>query len=190
MCIPQSNIMFLPPTVTITQLFPTSCPAPVKQGQLHTHTHTSTITQPLQAHTYPSQSLVHICTRILLNHTYSYTRTFPSQSSALHLISTTRYSTPPAPQIKLFNTTPSIDHHSTMKIYPSLQSKAKENTHTHTYPSQPSALHPISTPRYSTPIHQSLRYLSLIAHYSNRNLHITIRVERILFWLRSGEWCT
>ncbi len=38
MCIPQSNITFLPPTVTITQLFPTSWPAPViKSINQNTH---------------------------------------------------------------------------------------------------------------------------------------------------------
>ena len=31
MCMPQSNIIFFPPTVTITQLFPTSCPAPATE---------------------------------------------------------------------------------------------------------------------------------------------------------------
>lgn len=37
MCIPQSNMMFLPPIVTKIQLRPTSCPAPVKINDDNKH---------------------------------------------------------------------------------------------------------------------------------------------------------
>lgn len=121
-------------------------------------------------HTHILHNHPYIFARTSFSMTHTLTHTHPSQSHT-H-ISFTIISSTPKFNYSILNPPPS---NSSILLPPSTITQKWKSTHRyktkqskHTYPSQPSALHPISTTWYSTPIHQTLRYHSLIAHYSNR----------------------